>query len=292
MIARSFPVASRGMQFISLGAAAPGTASAPDFHLVIDRLGQFTQRDDVRWLWYFMIAMFIGTQLLTAVWYWIASKVVVRGEHATIGNAFKVWLAYLVLPVAIVAVLIFVGPLVIETLSGISAGSAWALAGGVLLLFVSLLFLVPMKMYEIGFLNALGFILLSGAISIVGNGAVQFGAGKVFGVEARMAALTDAFGKTEAERRAFGERLFGKDAPDEIDRLLDDAIQPIGKPKPLAEREADAKAIQQKLEARRRVLPPGDAKAQAEFQPRLDRYLRLLAALKADRGGGAVSHSP
>ncbi len=292
MIARSFPVASRGMQFISLGAAATGAASAPDFHLVLDRLGQFVQRDDVRWLWYFSIALLVATQLLNAVWYWIGSKIVVRGENATIGNACKVWLAYLVLPLGIGAGVIFLGPLLVETLGGLSPVSAWALVGGILFLCVLLVFLIPMRLYEIGFLNALGFVLLSGVISIVGNGAVQFGAGKVFGAEGRVAALTDAFGKTEAERRAFGERLFGKDAPDEIDRLLDDAIAPIGKPKPLAAREADAKVIQQKLEARRRALPPGDAKAQAEFQPRLDRYVRLLAALKAERSGGAVSHSP
>jgi hypothetical protein len=281
--ARTFPVASRAMQFISLGAVAAGAATPPDSHLVFQRLGQFVERDDVRWLWYFTIAMLIGTQLLSAVWTWIASKVVVRGENATIGNAFKVWLAYLILPLVIGGGLIFFGPLVLETLSGLSPVSAWALFGAFVFLCVLLVFLIPMRIYEIEFLNALGFVLLSIAISIVGNGAVQIGLRMALGVEARVEALASRIGKTDAERSAFAARLFGKDAPDEIDRMLDDAILPIGKPAPLPERETAAKVIQQKLEARRRALLPGDTKALADFQPRLDRYLRLLNELKAER---------
>lgn len=282
--ARSFSVASRAMQFISLGVVA---ASSPNVTPVFERLGQFVERDDVRWLWYFAIGSLIVTQLLSVVWTWIAAKIVVRGERATVGNACKVWLAYLILPLGIGAALIFFGPLILESLSGLSPVTAWALCGVCVFLCVLLVFVIPMRIYEIEFLSALGFVLLSSAISVVGNGAVQFGAGKVFGAEARVEALMNGFGKTDAERQAFAERLFGNDAPDEIDRLLDDTLLPIGKPGPLAEREAAAKVIQQKLEARRRALPPGDAKALAEFQPRLDRYLRLLADLKAERAAPA-----
>lgn len=271
------------MQFISLGAMATGAVNPPDSQLVFERLGQFLQRDDVRWLWYFAIVAFIASQVLHAVWCWIASKVVVRGGRATFANAFKVWLAYLVLPLGIGAGMIFFGPLMIETFSGINPVSAWAIFGAFLFLCVLIWFLIPMRVYEIEFLTALGFFLLTFVISVIGNGTVQFAMEKAFGLEARVAAMMSGFGKTDAERRAFTQRLFGRDAPDEIDRLLDDAMHPIGRPKPLPEREADARIIQQKLEVRRRALPPGDAKAQAEFQPRLDRYLRLLADLKTER---------
>ena len=288
--ARSFSVASRGMQIISLGAAAAGAMNAPDFHLVFARLAEFAQRDDVRWLLHFYLATLVVGQILWIVWSWIASKAVVGGENASLGNALKYWIASLLLTGANFAGIIFAGPLVAQ-----QAGTAGIIAviGGVGLLNLLLVFLIPMKIYEIGFFRALGLIVLTLVIAVIGNGVAQFGMGRAFGVEARLAATINALGKTDAERQAFAQRLFGKDAPDEIDRLLDDAAQPIGNPQPLTEREAAIQAIQQKLEARRHTLPPGDPKALAAFQPRLDRYVRVLNQVKADRAAQlAVPKTP
>ena len=278
--APSFPVASRGMQIISLGAAVSGTASPPDFHLVVARLTEFMHRDDTRWLLHFYLALLIAGPILNIIWSWIASKVVVGGEGASIRNALKYWLASLLLAGAIFVGLIFAGPLIAIKMG---AAAIIAVIGGACLLSLLLSVLIPMKIYEIGFFRALGFIVLTVVISGLGNGVFGFAMAKTFGIEARIAAVANAVGKTEAERQAFAGRLFGKDAADEIDRMLDDAAQPIGNPKTLAEREAAIQAIQQKLDARRRALPPGNREALAAFQLRLDRYMRLLNQVKTDR---------
>ncbi len=277
------------MQLISLGALATDAAKSADFQLALARVGEFVQRDDVRWLRNFAIAMFVGTQLLNVGWCWIASKIVVRGENATIGNAFKIWLASLLLPLGLVAGLLFFGPFVIEHLGGMSPTGAWALIGAFLFLCVLLCIAIPVKIYEIELLNALGFVLLTIVLAAIGNGTAQFVAGNLFQVPGRLEAFKNAAGKTDGERRAFTQRLFGKDAPDEIDRLLDDAMHPIGNPKPLAGREAAIQAIQQKLEARRRALPLGDPKVRAAFQNQFDRYMRLLNQAKADRAASLAA---
>lgn len=278
--ARSFPIASAGMQFISLGVVAGGTPSPPDFHLILARLTEFAQRDDMRSLLHLYLALLVIGPILNIVWSWIASKAVVGGKNASIGNALRYWIASLLLTGAFFASLIFAGPLVAEKMG---AAGIVAFIGGACLLSLLISFLIPMNIYEIGFFRALGFIVLTVVISGIGNGAVGFGVAIAFGMEARIAKITNSVGKTDAERRAFADRLFGKDAPDEIDRLLDDAAQPIGNPKPLAAREAAIQSIQQKLDARRRALPAGDPKAAAEFQLRLDRYMLLLNQAKADR---------
>ena len=268
------------MQIISLATAATGAVNAADLHLVFTRLAEFAQREEVRGLLRLYLACIAVGEILGIVWHWIASKLVVGGERASFGNAFKLWVIFVALGVAYLALFIFAGP-VLAAQAG--AGALVAVFGGATLLMLLLAFLIPMKIYEIGFLRALGFIVVTVVISMVGNGVVNFALGNAFGVPARIAALTNSLGKTDAERKAFADRLFGKDAPDEIDRLLDDAAQPIGNPKPLAERETAIQTIQQKLETRRRALPPGDQKALAAFQPRFDRYIRLLNQVKADR---------
>ena len=265
------------MQSISLGAMVP---DSPDQNsLARERFAEFIQRDDVQWLWHFSFALLIGTILLCAGWWWIASKIVVRGERATLGNAFRVWLGTLLLPLGFCVGLIFFGPAIIESLRGTGFATAWAVFGVILLLLLLLWLHIPMRVYEIGFLSALGLVLLTIALAVAGI----FAADQIFHADSHREALRNSLGRTEPERRAFATRMSGKDAPDEIDRLLDDVMIPIGKPKPLPAREATAKLIQQKLEARRSALTSGDARALAEFQPRLDRYMQLLDDLKAAR---------
>ena len=281
------------MQTISLGMVAAGAVPPPDFQLVFARLAEFSQRDDVRWLRTFAITMFIGTQLLNVVWCWVTSKIVVRGEQATVGNAFKVWIASFLLPFVVAAALFFYGPYLFVHLIEMSLPGAWALVGSFFFLGLLLYVFIPMQVYEIGFLTALGFIVLTIVIAAVGSFPVEFAAEKFFRPRERLEAYRQTLFKTDEEREAFIKRLFGRDAPDEIDRLLDDLAQPIGNPKPLTEREAGIQTIQQKLEVRRRALPAGDPKALAAFQLRFDRYMHLLNQVKADRAAQiAVPKNP
>ena len=257
-----------------------GTANPPDFHLIVARLTEFARRDEVRALLHFYLAVFVVDQILKVVWWWVASKIVVGGKNASIGNALKLWISGMLLSGVFFAALIFTAPLLVERMN---VAGIIALIGGASLVCVFIGFLILMAIYEIGFFRALGFIAMTIVISLPGYFIERVGMGKAFGAEARVAAIANAVGKTDAERQAFADRLFGKDAPDEIDRMLDAAAQPIGNPKPLAEREAAIQVIQQKLEARRRTLPPADREALAAFQLRLDRYVRVLNQVKTER---------
>jgi hypothetical protein len=80
--------------------------------------------------------------------------------------------------------------------------------------------------------------------------------------------------------------MAGINAPDEIDRLLDDALVPIGEPPSLRERQAMVAVLQQKLQARRATFPPG-APASPAFQSQMTRYESFLDEVKAE-----MAHSP
>ena len=292
---RRFPLASGGMQFISLGVMASGTPSPPDFRLILTRLAEYAQRDEVRKLLHLYVAAFVVSQILWILWLWIASKVMVAQQSATLKNAWKVWFFDQLILIAFVAACVFgvvnYAGFAFSKQAGSAGFPAFIAAAVVLTIFGS--FIVRAGIYGIGIVRIFFLNLLTGVISWVGTGLVLAVMAITFGAEARLSAVKEALGKTDAERSEFGARLLGKDAPDEIDRLLDDAAQPIGNPQPLAAREAAIQSIQQKLEARRHTLPPGDPKALAEFQPRLDRYVRLLNQVKTDRAAQlAVPKTP
>lgn len=263
------------MQFISLGVVAAGAAGAPDFRLVIERLGAFGLRDEVRAMLNAALLVLALIQIITVCVYWFTAKLLVGDERASIGNAVRLWLYYLLSGLLLFAAI--VGALVFAAATDTFLFLA-VLVGGFALYLIWLLIL-PMKVYGISILRSLPFV----AFTILLNYGVRTAVGTSFDFPDRAAALEKIKGADAAERLHFSQRLLGHDSPDEIDRLLDNALLPIGKPGALSEREAAARIIQQKLEARRRTIPPGDPPALAEFQPRLDRYLRLLAKLKAER---------
>src|SRR5207302_4831466 len=103
------------------------------------------------------------------------------------------------------------------------------------------------------------------------------------GLQKNFANLRTSIGTTPAQQQSFLQRLAGVEAPDEIDRLLDDALQPIGRRPTLAQHETMVTVLQQKLEARRRTLPSGYSPAGVAYQRQLARYLTLRNEVIAER---------
>jgi hypothetical protein len=275
-----FPIESAGMQSLFPSMMLAVLASPQE---KFERMTAFFQRDDLHWLETFYFCVILGALLLNGVWCWVASKMVIRGETATLGNAMRVWVAASFLPFAIAAWLFFFGPLVLKNLIGMDGEVIWALVGLFFLVCFLIFVLIPMKAYEIDFFHALGSVVLVVVLCVAGGWAGGYLVGKKLGVPGREAAFQDSMGRTKQERVAFSKRLSGIDAADELDRDLDNLEFPFGNPLPLEEREAAIQALQKKLESRKATLAPKDAEAAAAFQLRLARYLRVLEQIKADR---------
>ena len=60
----------------------------------------------------------------------------------------------------------------------------------------------------------------------------------------------------------------------------------------MAEREEMVRTLQQKLQAQREYLPPGNARALLVYQNELNRYLALLEEVKAERKAQTAREAP
>lgn len=221
----------------------------------------------------------VFAQVVTVFAHWIASKAVADKGDATLRNGFKLWLYHLAAGIACAVA----SAMLLSMVAGRDGWQFLMVGGGVSLLGLLVFFLVPMKIYRIGFWPSLGLLLLSGLMQSAVMLAIQFTALHAPIPGPHFAALRGFSESGVENRRRFFDGLLGKPAPDEIDRLLDDAMYPAKTRKSLAEREAAVTAIQQKLEERQRSLPPGDAEANAKFQRQLERYKRLLKDVNAER---------
>ena len=226
-----------------------------------------------------LAGLLVVSQVIAVFSHWIASKAVADKGDATVRNGFKVWLYHVL--AALLGGVCFV--LLMSMVSPRDHLRVLMLGGGIMLLGILVVFLVPMKVYRIGFWRSLGMLLLSGLIQSAAMTALQLAALFAPFTGPHLAALHEALDQKLEERGLPIDRLRGKDTRDELDRMLDDALNPSGPRKTLAEREAAAKAIQRKLEQRQRALPPSDANANAKFQRQLERYKRLLKEVKAER---------
>ncbi len=144
-----------------------------------------------------------------------------------------------------------------------------------------MLFVIPMMVYGIGFLRTLVFLLL----------IVVIRAGGAFGLRQVVLNMPDVPWLPHSSQALsrelardplhFYKRLAGMDAPDEIDRMLDDALVPLGPTPSLRDRQAMVAVLQQKLQARKATFPPGVPPPPA-FQKQMDRYEKFLNEVKAD----------
>jgi hypothetical protein len=266
------------MQLIFQGLPAAALIPLPAHN----RLAEFLQRGEIHHLTLFFVVILVGAQVTGILSLWAASKAVARGEASTLFNAVKVWLFNWVLFIAIVASLFIIVPSVAKSET---QARVLLVIGGLGLLSLMLILLIPMKVYVIGLLRSLGLLLLAGLINSGAVFVVELILISTMGLQKDIAELQTAIGKTPAEQRAFGERLTGQEAPDEIDRMLDDALHPIGPRPPLAQREGMVRTLQQKLAARQQALPRGDAAAQTAYNNELARYMEFRKEVIAERNG-------
>jgi hypothetical protein len=272
--ARSFPVASRRVQLLSYGSVLVAQA----FPMDVKQLDELIKSPGFQYVAVVIGILFVFAQVVTVFAHWIASKAVADKGDATLRNGFKLWLYHLAAGIACALASAML-------LSMVAASEGWQYAmigGGMLLLGVLVFFLVPMKIYRIGFWAALGMLLLSGLMQSAVMLAVQLTAVHAPIKGAHFTTLRELSDSSVEKRRRLFDQLSGKAAPDEIDRMLDEAMKPGSARKSLAERAAAVKAIQRKLDERRRSLPPSDTKANARFQRQLERYKRLLKDVKAE----------
>lgn len=268
------------MQLISPGLLLAAMSAKP----LHPRFSEFLQREDVRHLVTFALFVLVGSQLGDIVAVWIASKVMAEEGNSTLGNSVKVWLFRLLVAVGVVAAMVITE--VFTVWAGHANEPPWRLflvLVGASLLASILGFLIPMRIYDISFWRAFVLLFIAGLI----NGGVT----TVFNtilipalhLDRDIAKLEEGVGKTKEEKVRFIVRLIGQESPDEIDRLLDDALQPIGPRPSLADQEAMVRTLQQKLTARQRNLNGNDSHALDVYQAQVTRYLQFRNQVLANR---------
>lgn len=184
---------------------------------------------------------------------WVASKLLAKPK-ATVGRAAVTMAAdiawLLLFALILTVVIVFLGAAKADGgLVGI------ALIGGIVV-FIIVTIYIPMRIYDIGILRSIGFILLSGVISgIISNVATTMFAGPA------------DYGKMAEQ---FVEMAKAKQ-------------QSIGAPDPeIAQRQAALQQRYEQLEIRRKYLPPNDHKAFREYERDRAAYEADLEQLRAD----------
>lgn len=219
------------------------------------------------------LAIAIVIQILAS---WIAAKVVVGDPKGSLGNAFKLWLLYVVLGIGVGLLL---GVAIPTFAIAKNSLALIGVLGGTALLLIALTFLLPMKIFGIGLLRALAFLVLSTVLVLAAQAGILRAQGKPalgsvpqFLETMRSAEKRDQFIK----QLTAGRKATGLDA--DLDRLA----QPAERAKPFPERQDNLRKVYDELEARQKALPPGNAKALAEYERLRARYEELVRVLKAD----------
>lgn len=215
----------------------------------------------------------VAVQLLA---YWIAAKVVVGDPKGSFGNALKVWLLYLVVGFGIG---MLVGVLVPILAMANNTTGVLGVLGGSLLLFIALIFLLPMKIFEIGFLRALGFFVLAVVLILAAQAGILRAQGKpALGYLPQLIEMARSPEKRDQLFKQMVAARGGGGLDGELDRLATEAERA----KPFPERQDNLRKVYDALEARQKTLPPGDTKALADYERLRARYEELVRVLKAD----------
>ncbi len=220
----------------------------------------------------------IGAQVIAIIAYWLSSKVLAEEESRFV-NAFKTWAFYLLsfFGLGIVGAIL----VVITTLAHMASIITGAVVLVLVLVAIIIFFAVPMKVYDIGFFRAFGFLLLAGVLNILGSVGLDVAAGhpfkNVFVVFQKMMQLPPE------ERQKLG-KLWSSEAAGSLGaaNALPGEIAAGDRHKPLAEREDAIKLMYNELAKRQKAVPAGDAAALAKYEEQRGRYEKLLKQLKAD----------
>lgn len=279
---RTFLVASRRMQLLSLGQLL-GTVGVQQVSAPFQEL---MQRPEVQRYFNYLVGLLIIGQVLRILALWASSRVVVKRDTARFDSAVKVWLGHLVLLVLFCVAVGILAPIV-STLQ--QTWRALLAYGGLALLTAVLVFLIPMKIYFIGFWRAFGTLLLAVVMETVVLGGLSAAAQVLFMSEKDRVALRQLGEANAEEWQSRVDEMRGINPSAHIDSLLDGALH--NQRRPLSEREAAVRTLQKKLDRRRRTLPPGDRAAAAKFRQQFDRYMLLLREVQTERAASSIKQA-
>ncbi len=242
---------------------------APDptgLQAVLDQLTNL--RADLGKTW---ILWAIFTSLLLLISFW-GSSIVIAKKFPGFAAAVKLWVLYIVM-------FAIVGTLVVTTAL---KGGIFAWVGLVLgfLVILSVLVSLPMKVYSLTPIKAVGFLF----IALVLNGAGQIGANNLihwadFQAEASM--LKDVAFLPAADKKEFLRLLRGQQTPAQLEEQKDKSLV-LDRTQPIPLRHAAIKRIYMDLKARHDALVPGAETTIAEYVAEDAKYRDMLRNLQAD----------
>ncbi|HSI12860.1 MAG TPA: hypothetical protein VK961_12495 [Chthoniobacter sp.] len=240
--------------------------------------------------------------IITSFPMWLAAKIAVSGE-TTFGSAVKVVIGHFLagaLTYAVGFVMLFLG----GTLGG--PRGVFIILGLLSLVWIISCLSITGNTYGIDLLHAFGLQLLSGLMVVLVGAVIFFGFSMVVGMAGAMAPLQASYQKIQQVQAAGKLPSFHSSEPAsapeadampapapaftpppdytvEIDGLLNAALHPTGPAPSLTEREDLVRILQQRLQAQRGGLQPGDTRAATIYQNQLNRYLLLLDQVKLER---------
>ncbi len=219
------------------------------------------------------IAIAIVIQVLAC---WISAKVVVGDPKGSLGNAIKMWLLYFLVGIGFVMLLGIAIPTFVVANND---AAAFAVTIGASVLAVALIFLLPMKVFHIGFGRALLFLVLSLILMLAAQAGMNRAQQKpAFG---RLPEVVATLASSE-KRQQLLDHLAGPVKAGGLDADLDRLARPEERAKGFPERQESLRTVYEELDARQKTLPPGDARALEEYERQRAKYENLVRVLRAD----------
>lgn len=239
-----------------------------------------------------VVLLFVATLALSVTAAWAASfATVTHREKCTWWNALKVNLLYILTSVMSVGIAIAAFRL---TESNGASSFATAVFG------VTMAFAIPMKTYEMIFVRALFWIVLSAVYSFIGSIVLSFAlAGAIKPLTDQLDSRSDEAPRTKSSEAAANSQrtptsrpaaptearpTSAPAAPRAVDEARFAANEKVAADQARAqpERMAALGELYRLLEQERVALPPGDAAARAAFDQRRARYEAILQRMRAE----------
>jgi hypothetical protein len=261
--ARTIPVASGAMQCFSMPAGLAAVVDATAWARAF-----FQAQGETSWLE--TIGWFAALQLFKIVYCWIASKIVAHEAKSSFINAVKLW-GFCLLVVAVLSL-----PLIVL----LQFPSAGVIAFVLLLLLIFAVIIgLPMKIYNIGILRSLGFLLITTVLSAGTELAVvQF---------LPHSALAQRFALRYEKRKQGLDKIVQRTFdPRRVRASSADHVIAADPKKPIIERQAALQRIHRDLETRRANLKAGDQAALDAYNRDDAHYRQLLDHVRAPAAAG------
>jgi hypothetical protein len=221
------------------------------------------------------VTMFLTQIVLSILGIWICSNVVAR-ETGSILNALKLWLVY---TVGLVLTSLLIGIGIAVTGMAQSAGGSSV----VVLIFFLLTVLIgvggPIVVYSIGFLRAVGFVVMVLVVSLAGQLLINSLQLQPKGFIELAEFMSRVERRTPEERKAFVEAL-QKSTPGSASP--GPAAVAADRSKTIEERHAALQFLYSDLEKRRKELQLGDSAALDAYNRDNARYQELLKQLQTE----------